>query len=60
MASLDPRWIVARFPGRDINGREFKKGERVFYYPNGKTIVSGDAAETAARDFAAARDDESM
>lgn len=56
--SQDPRWIIARYAGKDTNGRAFTKGERVFYYPNGKKIVSGEAAEQASRDFDAAAFDE--
>lgn len=56
----DPHWITARFAGTDTNGRAFAKGERVFYYPNGRTIVSGPAAEQASREFAAAAADEAF
>jgi hypothetical protein len=56
--SNDPRWITAKFPGTDKNGRAFAKGERVFYYPNGRVIVAGEAAEQAAREFEASAMDE--
>jgi hypothetical protein len=56
--SNDPRWITAKYLGTDINGRTFQRGERIFYYPLGKRIVSGEAAEQASRDFEAACFDE--
>ena len=56
--SADPRWIVAKYDGADSKGAAFKKGARVFYYPNSRTILSGEAAEAAAREFDAARQDE--
>lgn len=54
----DPRWITAKFASKDRNGLFFAKGERVFYYPLTKTVLAGEAAEQAARDFEAARSDE--
>jgi hypothetical protein len=54
----DPRWLTARWDGTDANGRAFKKGERIFYYPNGRSTLSGEAAEQAARDFEAEAQDE--
>jgi hypothetical protein len=54
----DPRWICAKRPGRDRNGRPFKAGERVYYYPLTKAIIAGPEADSAARDFEAARSDE--
>lgn len=54
----DPHWINARFGGHDANGRLFAKGDRVFFYPLGKRVLSGDAAEQASREFESARQDE--
>lgn len=56
--SRDPYWITAKYPGVDRNGRPFKKGERVFYYPIDRTIISGPEAQAAAEDFEAAAFDE--
>jgi hypothetical protein len=56
--SRDPYWMVAKSPGVDKNGKPFRAGERVFYYPNGKVILTGKEAEAAARNFDAARFDE--
>ena len=54
----DPRWITARYAGTDAKGTPFEKGERVFYYPNTKTIYAGAAAVDAALDFASSAFDE--
>lgn len=54
----DPRWITSKFAGIDANGRQFKKGDRIFFYPIGKRILTGEAAEQASREFDAARQDE--
>jgi hypothetical protein len=43
----DPRWIIAKSPGRDAHGRRFGKGERVLYYPVFHEMVSGMRAEEA-------------
>jgi hypothetical protein len=56
--SGDPRWITAKYAGTDKDGVPFRKGERVFYYPVSRTILTGDKAEQAARDFEAAKFDE--
>jgi hypothetical protein len=47
--SNDARWIIANSSGIDAHGRRFGKGERVFYYPALREIVSGERAEQAAR-----------
>ena len=54
----DPFWMEAKYPGKDKNGKPFPKGTRVFYYPLTKTILTGEEAEQAARDFNAASFDE--
>lgn len=54
----DPHWMVAKYAGRDKNGKTFKKGEKVFYYPQTKTILTGADAQQASRDFDAVRFDE--
>jgi DNA-binding ferritin-like protein len=54
----DPYWMTAKYPGKDHKGNPFKKGDRVFYYPRTKTILTGPEAEQASRDFDAARFDE--
>jgi len=56
----DPRWLITRWPAKDGAGNFIPKGTRVFYYPATKAMLTGDAAEQAARDFAAAANDESF
>jgi len=50
--------IRAKRAGVDVNGRAFKLGEAVLYYPSGGSIISGDAGAQACRDYQAAVDDE--
>ncbi|MFA4971345.1 MAG: hypothetical protein WC683_01945 [bacterium] len=54
----DPYWITAKYAGKDAQGTPFKKGDRVFYYPHDRSTLAGKAAEQAAREFQAAKDDE--
>lgn len=54
----DPRWTVSKFAGMDKYGNPYKKGDRIFYYPSTRTVLAGQAAEAAARDFEAAAADE--
>jgi hypothetical protein len=56
--SGDPRWITAKYAGTDSHGKPFKKGERVLYYPNGKTFLTGAEAEKAWLEFLSAKGDE--
>jgi hypothetical protein len=50
-ARNDPYWMTAKYPGKDRNGKPFRKGDRVFYYPLTKTFLTGPEAEAASRDF---------
>jgi hypothetical protein len=54
----DPRWIKAKYPGIDMDGKPFKRGEMVFYYPKTKDFLTGAAAEKASRGFDSAAEDE--
>ena len=54
----DPRWIIAKFDSVTINGDRVKRGDRVLYYPADKSILAGEKAEQAWRDFEAAAADE--
>jgi hypothetical protein len=56
--SNDPRWIKAKRSGRDDEGKPFRAGEKVLYYPLTKTFMTGKKAEQAWREFEAAREDE--
>ncbi len=57
-ASGDPYWMTARFPGKDSKGRPVRKGDKVFYYPRTRTMLTGEEAERASREFDAAVFDE--
>ena len=59
----DPIWIKAKYSGTDMNGRQFKKGEDILYYPKspkGKNIISGEKAKHAYKEFVAAAEDEDI
>jgi hypothetical protein len=56
--NLNPYWTTARFNSTDANGHPVKKGDRIFYYPSTRTVLTGDAAEKAAGEFACAKQDE--
>jgi hypothetical protein len=56
----DPYWTTARFDGRDADGNTVRKGDRIFYYPATRSVLTGAKAEQAARDSSAAVDDERM
>lgn len=58
--SNDPRWINTKYAGTDRNGLQFARGARVLYYPLTRSILSGEAAEQAMRDFDAAMADEAF
>ena len=56
----DPHWTTARFNSTDANGNPVKKGDRIFYYPNGRQVLTGAAAEKAAAEFEGAKHDEAF
>jgi hypothetical protein len=56
--SGDPRWITAKYSGTDVNGKPFKAGEEVLYFPNGKKFYTGAEAEKAWLEFLSAKGDE--
>ncbi len=58
----DPYWTTARFdgPSNNRNGQPIKRGDRIFYYPNGRQSFVGIEAESAAADFQACADDEAV
>ena len=59
--SGDPLMITAKYPGVDMYGVKFKKGEKILYYPkqpNGKNVIAGKRAETEYRKFVASAEDE--
>jgi hypothetical protein len=56
----DPYWTTARFDSTDQDGQPVKRGDRIFYYPRTKTVLTGAKAETASREFEAAAEDEEL
>jgi hypothetical protein len=57
----DPRWISARFDSITKIGEKIKRGDQVLYFPADRSIMTGEAAKQAWRDFeAAAMDDHFM
>lgn len=54
----DPYWTTAKFNSTDANGRPVKKGDRIFYYPNNRTVLTGPEAEQASAEFQSAKMDE--
>lgn len=66
--AADPRWITVKFvnpkapPQCGTCGAKLVKGERVFYYPNSKTMLcmKDGCGMKASRDFAAAAFDEAQ
>lgn len=48
---MDPRWIELRYPAECMRcNRKMAKGERAFYYPNGKAFYCD--SDTCGRDCA--------
>lgn len=58
----DPYWMTARFagPSNNRNGQSINKGDRIFYYPNGRQSFVGAEAEAAAADFKSCANDEAF
>jgi len=58
MKNRDPYWTTAKFNSTDANGRPIKKGDRIFYYPASRTVLTGADADQASAEFNAAKMDE--
>jgi hypothetical protein len=54
----DPRWINAKFDSITKTGEKIRRGDLVLYFPADKSIMTGEAAKQAWRDFEAAAMDE--
>ena len=54
----DPYWTTARFNSTDKNGKPVKKGDRIFYYPQTRTVLTGTEADAASAEFSASVADE--
>jgi len=58
---MTPRWLEARWAGECSKcGDAIAKGERCFYYPTGKKLLSGECAEAASADYESIRFDEAQ
>lgn len=58
--NLDPYWLNARFDSRCACGAAIQKGERIFYYPNGKRALCAKCGATASAEFEGAKQDEAF
>ena len=47
----DPYWTYARFNSIDADGQPVKEGDKIFYYPASRTVLTGEKAEQGARDL---------
>ena len=56
--NIDPYWTIARFNSTDKQGQPIRKGTRIFYYPQTRSVLQGEDAEQASRDFCSACFDE--
>lgn len=56
--SGDPKRMKAKYSGIDANGKPFKAGDMVTYFPRTKSIFSGQEGEKEYRDFLSAKGDE--
>lgn len=54
----DPYWLNARFNSTCQCGTPIKTGDKIFYYPRGKTALCPKCGEKAHAEFAAAAADE--
>ncbi len=54
----DPYWTKAKFDSVTKSGQKVRKGDKILYYPNTRTVVIGEEADKAWRDFLAAAQDE--
>jgi len=58
--SQDPYWTTAKFDSVTADGTKVRRGDRIFYYPRTRTVLVGEKAEQASRDFQAAAFDEAV
>lgn len=56
----DPYWTTAKFNSVADDGTPVKKGQDILYYPRTKTVMVGERAKQAWRDFQSAKADESF
>ena len=56
--SNDPRWMAAKYPGVDSEGKSFRKGDEILYWPSTKTVMTGATAKDAWRRFLSEKGDD--
>lgn len=57
--SRDPYWMTARFSSACCKcKRTIRKGEKIFYYPTGRSAYCAECGQGPSREFYAAVDDE--
>lgn len=56
----DPRWIIAKFDGKDQRGNPVKKGQQVLFFPQARVIYTGEEATQAWAEFQASAQDEAL
>lgn len=57
----DPYWLTARFASVCSCGKRIEKGERGFFYPNGRRMLcAAPCGEKADREFQSAKQDEAF
>lgn len=60
MARNDPYWTIAKFDSVSRDGAKVRKGEKIFYYPRTREVLTGEKGEQASRDFEASCFDEAQ
>jgi len=60
MKNGDPYWTTAKFNSTDANGAQVRKGDKIFYYPRTRTVLTGQSADKASAEFSAAAQDEAF
>jgi hypothetical protein len=56
----DPRWINAKFDSQCQCGKRIRRGERILYFPNGKTASCQTCGEPAYARFISEAQDEAI
>jgi len=56
----DPRWLVVRYAGTDDDGRPYRRGDEVLFFPRSRKIYTGARAAALWREFQAAAWDEAI
>ena len=54
----NPYWTKAKFNSVDQDGNKVTKGQDILYYPASKTVLTGEKAQQAWRDYQASCFDE--